>query len=174
MTAYSTVFNDQKSLPVDVQWCSVWTSLEPRKLFCHLLVDKGPCFRLVALLVPSSMLWLSLRENSLSFDSVHLPAFLPESSNLMIGGYQDSKAWYLWNKGCQKFSWQFVIKYIPVEAWYVLLRNFNSTSVRLSLMYSSLVSGNLTTSISPGSVDHPKGPNITDEKDTSLIAKHQG
>ena len=69
-----------------------WTSLEPRKLFCHLLVNEGPRFRLVALLVPSCMLRLSLKENSLSFDSVHLPAFLPESLNLMIGGYQDSKA----------------------------------------------------------------------------------
>jgi hypothetical protein len=77
-------------------------------------------------------------------------------------------------KNVRKINQQFVIKYILVEALYVPVRNFNSISVKLSSMNSSPVSGNLTTSISSGSVDHPEGPEITDEKDISLIAKRQG
>ena len=72
-------------------------------------------------------------------------------------------------KNVRKIKQQFVIKYILVEALYVPVRNFNSISVKLSSMNSSPVSGILTTSISSGSVDHPEGPEIMDEKDMSLV-----
>lgn len=66
------------------------TSLEPRKPFFHLWVGKGT--RRSALGPASRQ--LRLTENSFSCSSVHLPAFLPEVSNLTIGGYQDNKAFW--------------------------------------------------------------------------------
>ena len=136
-----------------------WTLPEPHKLFCHLWVAKGS-FGGSALLGSFSM-FRHLTENSTSLASVHLPAFLPECLNLMIGNTKTRKPLglgYLWNKKCQKFSLQLVIKYILVEVLYVPLSSFNLVSIRLSSMNSSPVSCNLTTSISWGSVDHPEGP----------------
>ena len=69
---------------------------------------------------------------------------------------------------------QFVIKYVLVEVLHAPERSFNSISIRLSSMNSSPVSGKLTTNISSGFVDHPEGPEITDENDMSFIAKRQG